>query len=79
MSTDKTPDRIATALAAPLPDLSDLERQKAEIEAIQAQMMDLRARIDTRLDEQRPTIDAVPVRLDESLPPNPPTAIRHKE
>ena len=79
MSTDKTPDHIATALATPLPDLSDLERQKAEIEAIQAQMMNLRARIDQRLDEQRPTIDAVPVHLDEPLPPNPPAAIRHTE
>ncbi|MBB3267459.1 hypothetical protein FHW79_005118 [Azospirillum sp. OGB3] len=61
MSTDETPDRIAV----PLPDLSDLERQKAEIEAIQAQMTQLRIRIDQRLDDQRPTIDLVPVRLDE--------------
>ncbi|MBK3735401.1 hypothetical protein FBZ83_104349 [Azospirillum brasilense] len=79
MSTDKTPDHSATALSPPLPDLSDLERQKAEIEAIQAQMMDLRARIDTRLDERRPTIDVVPVHLDEPAPPNSPAAIRHTE
>ncbi|MGR0186456.1 hypothetical protein [Azospirillum aestuarii] len=69
MSTDETPDRIAV----PLPDLSDLERQKAEIEAIQAQMTQLRIRIDQRLDgqrldDQRPTIDLVPVHLDEPPP-----------
>ncbi|WP_454019041.1 hypothetical protein [Azospirillum sp. Marseille-Q6669] len=79
MSTDKTPDHNPTALSTPLPDLSDLDRQKAEIEAIQAQMMDLRARIDTRLDERRPTIDVVPVHLDEPAPSNSPAAIRHTE
>ncbi|KAA0686565.1 hypothetical protein [Azospirillum brasilense] len=68
MSTDKTSDRVAADVAVPLPDLSDLERQKAEIEAIQAQMMQLRARIDQRLDDQRPTIDLVPVRLDPPPP-----------
>ncbi|MBK4718603.1 hypothetical protein JJL56_06960 [Azospirillum sp. YIM DDC1] len=68
MSTDESSERIATDIAVPLPDLSDLERQKAEIEAIQAQMTRLRARIDQRLDDQRPTIDLVPVHLDEPPP-----------
>lgn len=73
MSTDESSDRIATDVAVPLPDLSDLERQKAEIEAIQAQMMQLRARIDQRLDDQRldgqrPTIDLVPIHLDPPPP-----------
>ncbi|NUB06534.1 hypothetical protein FW320_10170 [Azospirillum sp. Vi22] len=79
MSTDESSDRIATDVVVPPPDLSDLERQKAEIEAIQAQMMEMRARIDTRLDERRPTIDVVPVHLDEPAPPNSPAAIRHTE
>ncbi|OYD82679.1 hypothetical protein [Azospirillum brasilense] len=62
MSTDESSDRIATDVAVPPPNLSELDRQKAEIEAIQAQMTRLRARVDQRLDDQRPTIDLVPIR-----------------
>ncbi len=79
MSTDKTSDRIATDIAVTPPDLSDLERQKAEIEAIQAQMTQLRARIDQRFEDQRPTIDLVPVHLDESSPATASTAIRPRD
>lgn len=45
MSTDESSDRIATDIVVPPPDLSDLERQKAEIEAIQAQMKIGRAHV----------------------------------
>ncbi|CAO3448342.1 hypothetical protein [Azospirillum argentinense] len=66
-------------LAVPPPDLSDLERQKAEIAAIQAQMAQWRARIDQRLDDGRPTIDLVPTHLDGPPPDGTPAAIRQKE
>ena len=68
MSTDERFDRIGTEIIHREPDLLDLKRQQAEIEAIQSQMMQLRARIDRRFDERRTTIDVIPVRLDE-LPP----------
>ncbi|GAA4253317.1 hypothetical protein GBZ26_17640 [Azospirillum formosense] len=79
MSTDKTPDRIAADIAVPLPDLSDLERQKAEIEAIRAQMMQPRARIGQRPDDRHPTIDLIPIHLDTPPPAGTPAAIRQKE
>ncbi len=60
MSTEENSAPPNTAVALPEPDLSDLERQKAEIEAIQAQMMQLHARIGQRLDERRTTIDLSP-------------------
>ncbi|QCO15384.1 hypothetical protein D3869_09190 [Azospirillum brasilense] len=75
MSIDETPDRIAV----PPPDLSDLDRQKAEIEAIQAQMAQWRARIDQRLNDRRPTIDLDAVHLDEPPTAAPPAAIRPTE
>lgn len=73
MSTDKNSDHRETAITLPEPDLSDLERQKAEIEAIQAQMTQLHARIGQRLDERRTAIDlspadVTPVRPD-AIPP----------
>ncbi len=68
MSADERLAPIGIEITRPEPDLLDLKRQQAEIETIQSQMKQLRARIDRRLDEQRTTVDVIPVRLDE-LPP----------
>ena len=68
MSADERLAPIGIEITRPEPDLLDLKRQQAEIETIQSQMKQLRAWIDRRLDEQRTTVDVIPVRLDE-LPP----------
>ncbi|KAA0677542.1 hypothetical protein [Roseomonas genomospecies 6] len=75
MSTEENSAPPNTAVALPEPNLSDLERQKAEIEAIQAQMMQLHARVGQRLDERRTTIDLTPADLTPARPDAiPPTA-----
>lgn len=68
MSADERLAPIGIEITRPEPDLLDLKRQQAEIETIQSHMKQLRARIDRQLDEQRTTVDVIPVRLDE-LPP----------
>lgn len=69
MNTDERLDRIESDIGILKADLSDLKKGQAEIKTTLSQVMQLLARIDGRLDEQRATINAlIPVRL-AAVPP----------
>lgn len=69
MNTDERLDRIESEIGLLKADVSDLKKGQAEIKTTLSQVMQLLARIDGRLDEQRATINAlIPMRL-AAVPP----------